>query len=89
MPRKATNTAKPAALDAGMVVPTAPGASAPVATRDYASQGPFAGDLDGSFGIIPCTFKCRPNRMVDVVHRRLVQFGRPMVEPLAPTCTVR
>lgn len=88
MTRKATNAPKPAASDTGMVVPTAPSVSVPAATRDYASQGPFAGDdLDGSFGIIPCTFKCRPNRMVDVVHRRLVQFGRPMVEPLAPTCT--
>jgi hypothetical protein len=88
MPRKATNARKPAASDAGMVVPTAPGASVPAATRDYASQGPFAGDdLDGSFGIIPCTFKDRPNRMVDVVHRRLVQFGRPMIEPWVPTCT--
>lgn len=59
----------------------------PSASRDYASQGPFDGaDLDASFGIIPCTFKDRTNRMVDVVHRRLVQFGRPMVEPWAPTC---
>jgi hypothetical protein len=88
MPRKAANAAKPATSDAGTAVPAAPGASVPAATRDYASQGPFAGDdLDGSFGIIPCTFKGRPNRMVDVVHRRLVQFGRPMVEPWAPTCT--
>jgi hypothetical protein len=88
MARKATNTPKLTASVAGMVIPTAPGASVPAATRDYASQGPFAGeDLDGSFGIIPCTFKGRPNRMVDVVHRRLVQFNRPMVEPWAPTCT--
>lgn len=60
----------------------------PLASRDYASQGRFdAEDLDGSFGIIPCSFKGRTNRMVDVVHRRLVQFGRPMVEPWSPTCT--
>jgi hypothetical protein len=88
MARKATSVAKAATSDAVMLIPTGHGESVPTAARDYASQGPFAGDdLDGSFGIIPCTFKGRPNRMVDVVHRRLVQFGRPMVEPWVPTCT--
>ncbi len=94
MVRKATTAADPSVTAPGvMIAPvpepgTVPGEDVRTGIRDYASQGPFDGDgLDGSFGIIPCTFKDRPNRMVDVVHRRLVQFGRPMAEPWAPTCT--
>jgi hypothetical protein len=54
--------------------------------RDYASQGPFANGADGSFGVIGCSYKGRTNMMLDIVHRRLVQFGLPMREQWQPTC---
>lgn len=57
------------------------------ATRDYASQGPFKEGGDGSFGIIPCKYSGRTNRMVDVFTKRLVQFGHPVTDPLKPTCS--
>lgn len=64
---------------------TSPSPTATGIVRDYASQGPFQ-NADGSFGIIGCMYKDRPNRMLDVVHRRLVQFGLPMREQWQPTC---
>ncbi|WP_028967910.1 hypothetical protein [Sphingomonas phyllosphaerae] len=89
MARKPVTTSTATSLPVATSAPMAANESesTPPSPRDYAGQGPFAGDADGSFGIIPCIFKERPNTMVDVVHRRLVQFGRPMTEPWQPTCS--